>query len=147
MGKGEEMIVELIEDSEGLILPLGDELCDEMGWTVGDNIKWTPNGNGGFILSKVETEWVLVETVQTFKHEYLVEVPKGKAEYALDTVVCEDATEFSQEHIGEQIFSHRIITKAEGLALARKRHDYLSKWDDETFEKNFFTHWEPKDEE
>ena len=36
-----------------------------------------------------ETEWVLVETMHSFRMRYMVEVPKGKSEYALDTVVMD----------------------------------------------------------
>lgn len=139
------MIVNLIEDSEGLILPLGDEVCNEVGWEIGDEIKWTPDGKGGFVLSKVEkdTEWVMVETISSFRHRYLVEVPKGKAEWALDTVTCEEAKEMSQHSLGEQIFSHRVVgTKEEAIAEARKdENGYMNKWSDEVLEKNTLTHW------
>ena len=40
------MIIELEEDENGnLILPLGDELCSELGWKVGDTILWTDLGD------------------------------------------------------------------------------------------------------
>ena len=44
-----------------------------------------------------ETEWVLVECVSTFRMRYMVEVPKDKSEYALDTVTMNEAKEFSQD--------------------------------------------------
>ena len=126
------MIVTLIEDSEGLILPLGDELCDEMGWTVGDTIQWKDNGNGSYTLSKetVETEIVLVEAISTFKHVYAVEVPKGKAEWALDTVTTEEAQEMYQVHIGEQIIGHRVVTEQDYLKEFDTHNHYLSKWNE-----------------
>ena len=33
---------------------------------------------------KEKSEWVLVDTVSSFRVRYMVEVPKGKAEYALE---------------------------------------------------------------
>ena len=53
---------------------------------------------------------------------YLVEVPVGidaygrdKSEWAMDTVTMHQAQEFSQQHLGEQIVSHRVVTKEEAL--------------------------------
>jgi hypothetical protein len=46
-------IVELIEDGEDLILPLDDEIFDELGWQVGDTVKWSENGDGSWTLRKV----------------------------------------------------------------------------------------------
>ena len=42
-----------------------------------------------------ETELVLVETVFQHRMRYVVEVPQGKKDWALDTVVCQEAQEFS----------------------------------------------------
>jgi hypothetical protein len=135
------MTVQIEKDENGdFILPLSDELCDHLGVKIGDNVKWTDNGNGTWSITKAEqeTELVLVETFQTFKHTYVVRVPKGKAEWALDTVVCEEADEMSQEHLGEQIFSHRTITKEEYLKEFDARNAYLSEWDEEQ-KMNFIT--------
>ena len=46
------MIVNLEKDSEGYILPLGEELCNELGWNVGDTIEWKDNGDGSWTISK-----------------------------------------------------------------------------------------------
>jgi adenosyl cobinamide kinase/adenosyl cobinamide phosphate guanylyltransferase len=85
-------------------------------------------------------EWVLVDCVSTFRMRYLVEVPEGKKEWALDTVVMKEAKEFSQEHIGEQIVSHRVVTKEEALAICDEDNSYCTSWNDEQKEKAFFTH-------
>lgn len=123
------MIVELIKDENGdLILPLGDELFSELGWKVGDTIKWTDNGDGSWTMTKVEKELVLVECVSTFRMRYVVEVPKGKKEWALDTVVMNEAEEMSQEHLGEQIVSHRVIDEKEFLRVFDEDNDYLRSW-------------------
>jgi hypothetical protein len=38
---------------EELILDLGLEICNQVGWEVGDNLSWTDNGDGSFTLAKV----------------------------------------------------------------------------------------------
>lgn len=141
------MIVNLEKDENGdLILPLGDELCSELGWKVGDTIEWIDNGDGSWTMRKkeMEKELVLVECVSTFRMRYVVEVPKGKKEWALDTVVCNEAEELSQEHIGEQIVSHRVIDEAEYLRVFNEDNAYLSSWDNEQ-KLRFITHWNDED--
>lgn len=141
------MIVTLEKDENGdLILPLSDELCSELGWKVGDTIKWIDNRDGSWTIRKIEMEkeLVLVECISSFRMRYVVEVPKGKKEWALDTVVCNDALEFSQEHIGEQIASHRVIDEDEYMRIFDEDNDYLKHWDNENKLK-YVTRW--KDEE
>ena len=127
------MIVELIEDSDGeMLLPLDGEVFDGLGWKEGDRIEWTDNGDGSWSLSKKqETELVLVETISTFKHQYVVEVPKGKAEWALDDVTMESVGEMSQTHLGEQISGYRTITEEEYLKEFDRTNDHLAGWDEE----------------
>ena len=126
------MIITLEKDENGdLILPLGDELCSELGWKIGDTIKFINNGDGSWTMKKLEKELVLVECISTFRMRYIVEVPKGKKEWALDTVVCEEAEEFSQEHLGEQIVSHRVISDEEYLRIFDEDNDYLKTWNTE----------------
>lgn len=85
-----------------------------------------------------ETEWVLVETVLTYRIRYCVEVPKGKAEWALDTVTMEEAKEFSQKSLGETIVSHRVVTEEEALAICKEDNDYVNSWDEDMLRNNFF---------
>lgn len=122
-------------EGEEAILDLGDELCDKMGWKEGDTLEWKTNEDGSITLSKKvekpETELVLVETVQMFRHRYLVEVPKGKADWALDSVTCEEVAEMSQRHLGETITSHWVVTKEEALELFDQDNEYLESWDDD----------------
>jgi len=98
------------------------------------------------MLTKQETEWVLVECVSTFRNRYMVEVPVGTDDYdndktlwALDAVTMQEAKEFSQEYLGEQIVSHRVVTYDEALALSDKDNDYTVSWDNDTKVKTFFT--------
>jgi hypothetical protein len=140
--------INLEEDPEtgDLILPLNDDILEQTGWKTGDSIDWTDNKDGSWTMKKIETQWVLVETVSMFRERYMVEVPVGvdmygkdKAEWALDTVTMEEAKEFSQQHLGQTIVSHRVVTKEEALSLCDKENDYAKKWNDELKVKTFFT--------
>lgn len=88
---------------------------------------------------KSKTEWVLVETISQFRMRYMVEVPKGNPEWALDTVTMNEAKEFSQEHIGETIVSHRVIKEKDAMALCDVDNQYCQSWDDERKISAFFT--------
>lgn len=92
-----------------------------------------------------DTELVLVETVSMFRMRYLVEVPKGKSEYALDTVVMNEAVEFSQHFMDENIVSHRIVGKKEALEMCNQDNDYAKNWTKDKKVEVFFTPWaDPK---
>jgi hypothetical protein len=49
-------IVEDPEDPEQLILDLGQELCDQMGWAEGDTLTWTDLKDGSWQLKKQHNE-------------------------------------------------------------------------------------------
>lgn len=135
--------VTLEEDENGdLVLPLSDEVLKEVGWKEGDNLNWKDNNDGSFTLTKnegIETEWVLVETISQFRQRYVVEVPKGKSEYALDTVTMDEAKEFSQKHLGETIVSHRIVSEEEAISICDVDNDYCREWTSEKKTELFFT--------
>ncbi len=140
--------ISLEEDPEtgDLILPLNDDILEQTGWKTGDSIDWTDNKDGSWTMKKIETQWVLVEAVSMFRQRYMVEVPVGidrygkdKADWALDTVTLEEAKEFSQEHLGETIVSHRVVTKEEALAMCDKENEYAKVWNDEMKIQAFFT--------
>ena len=44
----------IVEDPQtgDLLLELTEELCNEMGWDVGDDIEWTNNHDGSWSLRK-----------------------------------------------------------------------------------------------
>lgn len=132
-------------------IEFSDEEMEAVGWFPGDTIKWTSNKDGSYTLTKVEekeeTELVMVETVLSYRMRYCVEVPKGKGEWALDTVTCEEAKEFSQKFIGEDIISHRTITEEEALNICREDNDYVQSWTDKQLKKAFFTLKKEEDEE
>ena len=136
-------IVTLEKDPEtgDLILPLPEKLLEETGWKTGDTLDWNDNGDGTFSMTKKEatTEWVLVETVSQFRERYMVEVPIGKQLWALDTVVMNEAKEFSQEHLGETIVSHRVVSVEEALSMCDRDNAYCSSWSDDKKIDAFFT--------
>jgi DNA-binding Xre family transcriptional regulator len=39
-----------------LLLNLGNELCDQLGWQPGDTIKWIDNHDGTFTLRKINNK-------------------------------------------------------------------------------------------
>ena len=127
------------DDNGEAFIQIPDDVAKEAGFEVGDTVVWADNKDGSWTLSRKETEWVLVDTVQSFKVQYMIEVPRGKKEWALDTVVMEEAKEFSQEFIGEQIFSHRVLKLDEALTLCDQVNDYAVEWPQERKLDAFFT--------
>jgi hypothetical protein len=141
-------IITLEEDAKtgDMILPLNNEILAETGWQTGDTLDWIDNGDGSWTMRKKETQWVLVEAVSMFRERYMVEVPVGvdrygkdKTLWALDTVTMGEAKEFSQEHLGETIVTHHVVTKEDALAMCDKDNDYAKKWNDELKIQTFFT--------
>lgn len=89
-----------------------------------------------------DTKWVMVDTISQFRMRYLVEIPADAPDvWAMDTVVCEEALEFSQEHLGETIVSHRVVTKEEALNQFDQDNDYLKEWDEDLKIRNSLTVW------
>lgn len=71
---------------------------------------------------------VLVDVISQFRIRYVVEV-EDDINHALDEVVCNDnLEEFSQEHLGHVIFSHREITNEEYFKIFDTDNDYLKSW-------------------
>lgn len=142
MSKSYTVYLEEDQNTSDLILPLPPELLEEVGWKEGDTINWHDNKDGTFTMSnKIETELVLVEAISTFRMRYMVEVPKGKAEWALDTVTLEEAKEFSQEHIGENIISYRVVSEDYAITLCDIDNEYSAAWSNEKKIEAFVTPW------
>ncbi len=128
------------DDAGNQYIPFTDEQLEAAGWKEGDTIEWKDNGDGSWTLSKKEEfEWVMVEAVQQFRMRYMVQVPKGKAEWALDTVTCQEAKEFSQYNMGETIVSHRVVTEDEAIEICDIDNDYTKSWNKEQKLRAFFT--------
>jgi hypothetical protein len=45
-------VVEDDQDPEQLLLDLGTELCEQLGWHVGDSLTWADNGDGSWTIRK-----------------------------------------------------------------------------------------------
>jgi hypothetical protein len=132
-------IVDVQEDENGeAIIELPEEFLQQTGWSEGTHIEWIDNKDGSFTMKEV-TELVMVECISQFRQRYLVEVPKGKTEWALDTVTMNEAKEFSQLHIGETIVSHRVVNKEEALEICDVDNSYLQSWDEQKKINAFFT--------
>lgn len=41
------------DDPEELLLDLGLELCEQLGWHPGDTVDWTDNGDGSWTVKKI----------------------------------------------------------------------------------------------
>lgn len=93
-----------------------------------------------------KTELVLVETVSMFRMRYVVEVPAGCSDYALDTVTMHEAKEFSQKHMDETIVSHRVISMDEALMLSDIDNDYTKAWPTEKKISTFITPWKEEND-
>ena len=92
----------------------------------------------------VETQLVLVDAIQQYRMRYVIEVPVGKKDWALDTVVMDEAEEFSQHDLGETIVSHRVVTREEVLTLCDVDNEWCNTW---TTEAKFATFVTPIKEE
>ena len=53
----------------------------------------------------------VVETIETFRHRYVIDCQS--LDHAYDTVAMEEAGEFSQMYLGQQIVTGREITRDE----------------------------------
>lgn len=127
--------VEILKDEDGnYILPLGEDVVEQVGWKIGDVLEWVDNHDGTWTIKRKETmekELVLVDCISTFRMRYVVEVPKGKKDWALDSVVMQEVEEMSQHHIGEEVVSHRVISEEEFLRVFDEDNDYLQRWEPE----------------
>jgi hypothetical protein len=84
-------------------------------------------------------EFVIVEAIHQYRMRYVVEVPIGEKDWATDTVIMEEAKEFSQESLGEMIISSRVIKEDEILKLCDEDNDYVKTWNDEHKFNTFVT--------
>ena len=81
--------------------------------------------------NEIKTQLVLVECIHQYRTRYVVEVPIGKIEWADETVVMDEAKEFSQMSLGETIISSRIISNHEMIILCDEDNEYCRTWSDE----------------
>ena len=128
------------DDCGAQYIQFTDEQLSEAGWKEGDTIEWTDNGDGSWTLKKKEDMvWVMVEAVQQFRMRYMVQVPATNPEWAMDTVVMNEAKEFSQQDMGESIVSHRVVTEDEAIEICDKDNEYTRSWSRAQKINAFFT--------
>lgn len=131
------------EDENGEPILVFPEGCLPDDWVEGTTVEWVDQKDGTWLLRKKEmeqqTKYTLVECVSTFRMRYVVEVPVGTDDWAADTVVMNEAKEFSQEHIGEQIVSQRDLTREEVIKLCDIDNDYCKSWTEEQKINTFVT--------
>ena len=133
--------LEVQEDQFGeKFIEFPPEAIADLGWKEGDTVEWINNNDGTWSIKKKEKVWVMVEAVSQFRMRYMVEVDAAHPEWAMDTVTMQEAKEFSQEHIGEVIVSHRVMeSTAAALVQCDLDNSYCSAWTDEQKIKAFFT--------
>lgn len=89
--------------------------------------------------------YVIVTTVQTFRHRYCIPVSECHTEDprvgACDEVTMQTVKEFSQEHIGEDIFDVQVLSQEETLKLFDKDNPYLRNWTHEQ-KVRYLDNWE-----
>lgn len=140
-------IIEVEQAPDGeYFIQLTEEMLEGSGFKIGDVLDWKDLGDGSFMLTKAEDKpqelvWVAVDTVSMFRMRYMVQVPASNPEWALDTVTCEEAKEFSQVHVGETIMSHRVVSEEEALKICDEDNDYLKSWSTEKKIDSLFTTW------
>jgi len=140
MSKRKSWICDVKEKDGEFYIEFTDEMLEGSGFKIGDELDWIDNKDGSFTLTKKkDTVWVMVECVSTFRQRYCVEAPADHPEYALDDVTMETAKEFSQEWIGEQIISHRVISQKEALKQCDIDNSYGASWEEKDKIRVFFT--------
>ncbi len=128
--------LEEVPGTDDVAMKIPDDIIEHLGLKEGDVLDWTVNEDGSIFLAKkmgIGNALVMVECVQTFRTRYIVEAPKDHPEYALDTVVMEEAPEFSQKYLGETIVSHRIVSEQEALQMYLEDNPEFNNLDFVTF--------------
>jgi hypothetical protein len=132
----------LTEDDDGnLIMLIPAKIIIQLGWKCGDVLTWETDPYGGVYLKKSikqdDTEFVVVNAVQSFATKYVVEVPVGRHDLATKLVSSGEAREFSQRSLGEFITQVEQINEYEIIPLCDRENDYCTEWTDALKMKNF----------
>ena len=96
------------------ILDLPIDFCEELGWEVGDTIKFTQQDDGSIVMTKEEQRKLFaVEELVTFRNVYFV-MAKNKVD-AADSVVMGEPERYFQQHVDSAVMSSRQIDR-KGMA-------------------------------
>lgn len=76
-----------------------------------------------------KTNWVLVETIQMFRHQYLVEAPVDHPEYAEEALVFnqvdgQELNELTQKWLGETCTGSRVVTAKEAYKILHEDNPF-----------------------
>lgn len=77
------------------------------------------------------TEYVLVKTITTFEHSYLLPKQEGMSVTDhLDYITCKEVDETSQVFLDETILmnSTRVLSEDDAIELWDRENDYLKNW-------------------
>ena len=83
------------------------------------------------MMSKKDKEYVLVKTISTFEHSYIIPLNDDmRVEDHLDYVTCNEVEETSQLFLDETILmnSTRLLSEDEAIELFDRENDYLRGW-------------------
>lgn len=78
----------------------------------------------------------VVETISTFRHKYVIDCKS--LDHAYDTVAMNEASEFSQMHVGEQIVTGHAITKDQFTTMIESLKQY---GDGTNYQPESGSHW------
>lgn len=110
------MIVTIEETNDGsgdCFIPISQDILEKLGLNIGDTIKWSPNDDGSFTLTKSTPGPTTfhIETISTFSHTYIVTVPDDDITQAWADILSGTAEEVCQESLGERIVSNWTVQK------------------------------------
>ena len=84
------------------------------------------NKDPGAMMSQ-NKKLVLVDSFLTYRVRYVIELNESDpTEWALDTVAMGEVDEFSQLCLGEQISSHRVVSRHECFKIFKEDNEYLN---------------------
>ena len=91
---------------------------------------------------------IMVDCISTYRMRYCVELNDDDLDvWACDTVVMDEAKEFSQEHLGEMIVSYRKVGEEEAYSMFREDVDYLKDIDEERIREIAITQLKDRDDD
>ena len=88
-------------------------------------------------MENLNEKYVIVTTVSSHRIRYAIPMDQLQAlntdapvdpKWALDSVVCEEVKEFSQEWLGEHIVDYAVINQEKILEIFDQDNTYLKHW-------------------
>ena len=87
-------------------------------------------------MKKKKKEYVMVETLLTYRLRYVVEKDPGNYAKAINSIKSGDAMEFDQKPLDEIVLSVNPIAKKDAIKEFRKSNPSFAQWSDKMIEKN-----------